>query len=97
MMESVGGNYAFLRDYLMIKEGQFQQVARANADAVRGLQPKISVWTTGEESKEGGGGGALREVAGLYKMLPPLFKTVEEQVGMLPPSWAGALKPSSSA
>ena len=97
MMESVGGNYAFLRDYLIIKGGVLQEVARANSEAVRGLQPKISVWTTGEERKERGGGGALREVAGLYKMLPPLFKTVEEQVGMVPPSWAGVLKQSSSA
>ncbi|CAA7403841.1 unnamed protein product [Spirodela intermedia] len=94
LLESLGGNYAALRDYLMINAGLYQEVARVNADAVKGLQPKISVWTNGRENGEG---GAMKEVAGLYKMLPPLFKTVEEQVGMLPPAWMGTLNSGSSA
>ncbi|CAA6667030.1 unnamed protein product [Spirodela intermedia] len=94
LLESLGGNYAALRDYLMINAGLYQEVARVNADAVKGLQPKISVWTNGGEKGEG---GAMKEVAGLYKMLPPLLKTVEEQVGMLPPAWMGTLNSSSSA
>ncbi|MQL80738.1 hypothetical protein Taro_013197 [Colocasia esculenta] len=90
LLESLGGNYGAVRDYLMINAGTYQEIARINAEAVRGLQPKISVWTSGGEQK-GEGGCAMREVAGLYKMLPPLFKTVEEQVGMLPPAWMGTM------
>ncbi|KAK1295873.1 Flotillin-like protein 4 [Acorus calamus] len=96
LLDSLGGNYAAFRDYLMIDRGMFQEVARINADAVRGLQPKISVWTNGGgEAAEGGGGGggrAMKEIAGVYQMLPPLFKTVHEQTGMLPPAWMGTIE-----
>ncbi|KAK1320524.1 Flotillin-like protein 4 [Acorus calamus] len=94
LLDSLGGNYATFRDYLMIDHGMFQEVARINADAVRGLQPKISVWTNGGggEAAEGGGGRAMKEIAGVYQMLPPLFKTVHEQTGMLPPAWMGTIE-----
>ncbi|KAK6119721.1 hypothetical protein DH2020_046540 [Rehmannia glutinosa] len=94
LLDAVGGNYAALRDYLMISGGMYQEVAKINAEAVRGLQPKISIWTSGGQE---GGDGAMKEVAGVYKMLPPLFKTVHEQTGMLPPVWMGSLTDSSRA
>ncbi|OMO65649.1 Band 7 protein [Corchorus capsularis] len=97
LLDAVGGNYGALRDYLMINAGMFQEVAKINADAVRGLQPKISVWTNGGSDggtdKIGGaaGGNAMKEVASIYQMLPPLFQTVYDQTGMLPPPFMGKL------
>ncbi|MED6216568.1 Flotillin-like protein 4 [Stylosanthes scabra] len=92
LYDALGGNYAALRDYLMIEGGMYQEIARINGDAVRGLKPNISIWTNGSgEGSDGGGATALKEVAGVYKMLPPLLKTVEEQTGMLPPAWMGTL------
>ncbi|KAI3792100.1 hypothetical protein L2E82_05970 [Cichorium intybus] len=82
------GNYTALRDYVMINGGMYQEIAKINGEAVKGLQPKISIWTgAGGCGGDGGDGGGMKEVAGLYKMLPPLFNTVHEQTGMLPPSW----------
>ncbi|RVX19778.1 Flotillin-like protein 1 [Vitis vinifera] len=81
--------------------GTFQEIAKINAEAVRGLQPKITVWTNGgggAEALDGGGSGgstAMKEISGVYKMLPPLFSTVHEQTGMLPPSWMGTLTHSA--
>ncbi|KAK8538912.1 hypothetical protein V6N13_009264 [Hibiscus sabdariffa] len=92
LLDALGGNYAALRDYLMINGGMFQEIAKINAEAVRGLQPRISIWTNGSE--DGNGSNAMKEVAGVYRMLPPLFKTVHEQTGMLPPSWMGTLPDS---
>lgn len=92
VLDAFGGNYAAMRDYLMISGGMYQEVARINGEALRGLQPKISIWTGG--SGEGGSDGAMKEVAGVYKMLPPLFETVHEQTGMVPPSWMGTLTDS---
>lgn len=89
LLDSLGGNYAALRDYLMISNGMFQDIAKINADAIHGLQPKISIWTNG-------GSASMKEVAGVYKMLPPLFKTVQEQTGMLPPAWMGTLSNTDS-
>jgi len=93
MLGALGGSYGALRDYLMISSGVYQEMARINADAIRGLEPKISVWTNGGEGGDasGGGGGAMKEMAGVYKMLLPLLTTVHEQTGMLPPAWMGTL------
>ncbi|KAJ7978780.1 Flotillin-like protein [Quillaja saponaria] len=97
--ERVGGNYVVVRDYLMINSGMFPEIAKINTEAVRGLQLKISIWANGVGGEGGdgattsGGGGAMgmKEVAGVYKILPPLFKTVHEQTGMLPPCVDGHL------
>ena len=103
LLNQVGGNYSSLRDYLMINNGTYKDLARLNADAVRGLQPKINIWTGapgnggGEGSQNGGGsGGALKEIAGLYGMLPPLLQTVNDQTGMLPPPWLASLPTDTS-
>lgn len=95
LLNEVNGNYAALRDYMMINGGVFQEIAKINAEAVRGLQPKISVWSGANGGSEGGDAGKMNGVAGVYSMLPPLFQTVHEQTGMLPPAWLGTL-PSSS-
>ncbi|OVA07885.1 Flotillin family [Macleaya cordata] len=98
LLQGVNGNYAALRDYLMINGGMFQEIAKINAGAIQGLQPKISIWTNGASSSSGdqnnmytvngSAGAAMKEVAGVFRMLPPpLFQTVEEQTGMTPPSW----------
>lgn len=91
LLSAVGGNYVALRDYLMINGGMYQEIAKINSEAVRGLQPKISIWSNGSSESADG----MKDVAGVYKMLPPLFKTVHEQTGMLPPAWMGALADDS--
>uniref|UniRef100_A0A453NGL4 Flotillin-like n=1 Tax=Aegilops tauschii subsp. strangulata TaxID=200361 RepID=A0A453NGL4_AEGTS len=94
MLGALGGSYGALRDYLMISSGVYQEMARINADAIKGLEPKISVWSNGSASE--GGDGAMKEMAGVYRMLPPLLTTVHEQTGMLPPAWMGTLKGGTS-
>ncbi|KAE8684184.1 Flotillin-like protein 1 [Hibiscus syriacus] len=47
LLEAVGGNYVILRDYLMINARMFQDIAKINVEDVRGLQPKINIWTNG--------------------------------------------------
>ncbi|XP_074586918.1 flotillin-like protein 1 [Curcuma longa] len=100
LLESLGGNYAAMRDYLMIDGGTYKEMARINAEAVKGLNPKISIWSNGGAGAEmagdggqssGGVSSAMRDMAGVYRMLPPLLETVQEQTGMLPPPWMGKL------
>ncbi|KAI3921094.1 hypothetical protein MKX01_036073 [Papaver californicum] len=93
LLKAFNSNYAALRDYLMINGGMFQQIAQINAGAVKGLQPKISIWSNGDGSSvgvnavDGSASGAMKEIAGLYRTLPNLLQTVEEQTGMTPPAW----------
>ncbi|XP_027096115.2 flotillin-like protein 3 [Coffea arabica] len=97
LLTSLGGNYNALRDYLMIESGLFKDIAKINAEAIQGLQPKISVWSNGE-TRDGSGAAnsAMKEIASVYGALPPLFQSVHEQTGMLPPAWMGSL-PSPGA
>ncbi|KAK9130535.1 hypothetical protein Sjap_011022 [Stephania japonica] len=88
LLEALGGNYGALRDYLMINSGMYQEIAKTNAEAIQGLQPKISIWNNGDQMGEG---GAMKDMAGVYKMLPPLLNAVHEQTGMVPPAWIGKL------
>lgn len=88
LLKALGGNYGALRDYLLITRGIFQELARINAEAVRGMRPNISVWTSGGDCDGGGdGGAAMKVIASVYDMLPPLFKTVEEQTALVQPVW----------
>lgn len=98
LLKSLGGNYNALRDYLMINGGMLKEIAQINAEAIKGLQPKISVWSNGGGTIEGSGSGnaAMKEIASVYRALPPLFQTVHDQTGMLPPAWMGSL-PGSDA
>jgi flotillin len=90
LFNALGGNYYALRDYLMIDGGMYQEIAKINAEAIRGLEPKISIWSNGGDSGgDANAMGGMKEIAGVYKMLPPLLKTVHEQTGMVPPAWMG--------
>ncbi|PWA82563.1 band 7 domain, Flotillin family [Artemisia annua] len=94
LMGAFGGNYGAVRDYLLINGGTYQELAKINGEAVKGLQPKISIWTGANGSGEGGDGGAMKEVAGVYKMLAPMLETVHEQTKYVPPSWVGTIAES---
>jgi len=85
------GGPAGLLSYMMIEKGTYVELAQANAAAVKGMQPKISVWNTGSDAGTGAAGGgngsetaALRNV---YQMLPPLMSTIHDQTGITLPEW----------
>ncbi|XP_059303508.1 flotillin-like protein 6 [Lycium ferocissimum] len=87
-------DYTALRDYLMINNGIYKDIASINAQAVNGMQPKISIWSGANGSDSNGEGSGLKDVAGVYRMLPPLLQTVQDQTGMQPPAWLGTLPES---
>lgn len=78
-----GDNSALLQ-YLMLEKGLYQELAKANAEAIRGLEPKITVWNTGSGNDGNDSGKAIRDI---FQSLPPLLSTINEQTGILPPSW----------
>lgn len=87
------GGPAGLLQYMMIEKGTYVELAKANATAINGLQPKISVWNTGSQAGTEGGNGALGQGSGIdtmrnvYQMLPPLMTTINEQTGITLPEW----------
>uniref|UniRef100_A0A0V0IYM5 Flotillin-like n=1 Tax=Solanum chacoense TaxID=4108 RepID=A0A0V0IYM5_SOLCH len=100
LMSALGGNYNALRDYMMIDKGMFKDIAKFNAEAIKGLQPKISIWSNGGTNGQmvdgtSGGHAGIKELASIYQVMPPLLETVHEQTGMLPPAWIGSLSVSA--
>ncbi|TWU71660.1 hypothetical protein ED733_003400 [Metarhizium rileyi] len=81
------GGPAGLIQYMMIEKGTYVELAKANAEAIRGLQPKISVWNTGSGANAEAGGDAAAAMRNVYQMLPPLMTTINEQTGITLPEW----------
>ncbi|KAH6897130.1 hypothetical protein B0T10DRAFT_176628 [Thelonectria olida] len=78
------GGPAGLLQYMMIEKGTYVELAKANATAIKGLEPKISVWNTGSQ---GQGNEATDTMRNVYQMLPPLMTTINEQTGITLPEW----------
>ncbi|OBT47813.1 hypothetical protein VE00_01576 [Pseudogymnoascus sp. WSF 3629] len=90
-MSDAFGGPAGLVQYLMLEKGVYGELARANAQAVQNLNPKVTVWNTGNQAGtgEGGEGGADAgaSIRNVYQMLPPLMTTIKEQTGVELPEW----------
>jgi flotillin len=86
------GGPAGLMQYMMLEKGTYVELAKANAQAIHGLQPKISIWNTGAEAGSGEGGAQGNQsgtatLRNVYQMLPPLMTTINEQTGITLPEW----------
>lgn len=94
MAKALGGPSGLIQ-YLMIEKGVYTDLAKANADAVRGLNPKMTIWNTGAQAGgsspgavgDGNGQGGLDSIRNMYQMLPPLMSTIHDQTGMTLPEW----------
>lgn len=81
------GGPAGLLQYMMLEKGTYVELAKANATAIQGLQPKISVWNTGNQGGAGGAHDGTETMRNVYQMLPPLMTTINEQTGITLPEW----------
>ena len=85
-LSSVLGGPQGLLQYIMLQNNTHEKLAKANAQAINGLQPKITVWNTGENAG-GSSADAMAPVRNLMQSLPPLLSTINEQTGIAPPGW----------
>lgn len=83
-MSSVLGGPQGLLQYMMLQNNTYEKLAKANAQAINGLQPKITVWNTGENAS---GSDSTAPIRNILQSLPPLLSTINEQTGIAPPSW----------
>lgn len=84
--EVLGGPPGVMQ-WLMLQNGTYERLAAANAEAVRGLEPKISVWNTGNDS----GADAMAPIRDLMRCLPPILSTIQDQTGIKPPQWVAQM------
>ena len=64
-MSSAFGGPAGLIQYLMIEKGVYTELAKANAEAVRGLNPKMTIWNTGAQAGSEGSGSQGTSMGGM--------------------------------
>ena len=86
LADAFGGAQGLLQ-YMMLKEGIHEKLALANAKAIQGLSPKITVWNTGDQAGSNGVADSLAPIRNIMQGLPPLLTTINEQTGISPPSW----------
>lgn len=84
LIDSFGGNKEALIQYLMLEKGLYSDLAKTNAEAIKGLNPKITVWNTNNGANSGQFTDTIRNVV---QMIPPLFDTIHDQTGMKPAQW----------
>lgn len=86
LAEAFGGPQGLIQ-YMMIKDNVYEKLALANAKAINGLQPKITIWNTGDQNGSGSTMDASAPIRNIMTSLPPLLSTINEQTGIAPPSW----------
>ena len=79
---ALGGPQGLLQ-WMMLQEKTYEKLAAANAAAIKGLEPKITIWNTGE----GASSDSTAPIRNILQSLPPLFTTINEQTGISPPNW----------
>ncbi|CAG8442873.1 5207_t:CDS:2 [Cetraspora pellucida] len=94
LMQAFGGDRQAALQYVMIERGVYQQLAKENAQAIQGLNPKITVWNTGDSNVNGNANNA-NPIANIFQSLPPLLSTIQDQTGITPPNWLAQM-PSSN-
>lgn len=87
MADVMGGPQGLIQ-YLMLQSNTYESLAHANAKAINGLQPKITVWNTGTEGAGSDSGAPIRN---LLQSLPPMLSTINEQTGIAPPGWLASM------
>ncbi len=66
---------ALLR-YLFLERGLYDELSRTNAEAIKGLEPNITVWNSQEN------GSAFEAVRDVYQNIPPLFSVINQQINL---------------
>ncbi|SNW62364.1 Flotillin domain-containing protein [Orpheovirus IHUMI-LCC2] len=83
LVDSLGGDRSSLFQYLMVEKDMYTKLAEKHADALQGLQPKITVWNTGGDNNT----GAAKLIGDMMKGLAPVLSTVHDQTGLRPGEW----------
>ncbi len=75
-----GGDSRALLSYTMLEKGIYEKLAQSNAEAIRGLNPKITVWTDNPAN-------SMDTISKLGKTLIPMIDTIQDQTGYTLPDW----------
>lgn len=79
LIESSGGNVDHLNKYLLVRDNILPQLAEKQAEALRGLNPKLMVWNT--SGTHNNNSSLSQTMTDLFKTGMPLFDGIKQQTG----------------
>lgn len=82
LLKTFGGDNTAMIQYLMISKGIYEKLAITNADGIKGLNPKITVWNTNTNGNTADSNDYTGVISNILKMLPPVLTTIHEQTGI---------------
>ncbi|GBB94764.1 hypothetical protein RclHR1_02410010 [Rhizophagus clarus] len=91
LMQAFGGDKYAALQYIMIERNVYKELAKENANGIKGLNPNITIWNTGEQSNQPN----MNPISNIFQSLPPLLSTIQEQTGIEPPNWLANASSSS--
>ncbi|KAI5054528.1 hypothetical protein GOP47_0030580 [Adiantum capillus-veneris] len=71
--------------------GIYQEMGHINAEAIKGLNPKISIWDTTSKSGSRSLSSAYEQFSNIYKSIPPLLTTIQDHTGVTPAPFLATL------
>lgn len=89
VVNAFGGDSRALLSYTMLEKGVYEKLAQSNAEAIRGLNPKITVWTDNPAN-------SMDTIKELGKTIIPMMDTIQHQTGYSLPDWLIKQKPSGN-
>ncbi len=75
------GSVDGLTKYLMVRDDILTEIAKAQSDGVKGMQPRITVWNTTSDKNEGSN-SLSNTVADLVKTSVPFFENLKNTTGL---------------
>jgi flotillin len=82
LLESFKGDSRGFTQFMMFEKNLYPILSKHTADAIHGLNPKISVWNTGSDSKNNN--SYTDVINNLGKSLVPMVDIIHQQTGMNP-------------
>jgi len=79
---SFGNDNKALLNYLMIENKLYPELAEASAKAIQGLNPKITIWNTGGDSKS-----TYDPILNIVKAVPPILEAIQQQTNLKIPDF----------
>jgi flotillin len=77
--------YLALEKGMFNPNGLFSVIADKQAQAIRGLEPKINIWNTGGSQQSSNNYSDI--ISGLAKTFPPILDAVQQQTNIKLPDW----------
>jgi len=82
LYKSCGNDGSLLQFYMALDKQLYPQLAQSGADAVKGMNPKINIWNTGDTKAN-----PMNDIIGNVQKLSPLLFSLQDQGKVTMPDW----------